>query len=119
MSLLIDPGERGERVTDALRDSHLQTPELIQVEVANVMRRRRNGGLLANDHATAAFATPQDLPMTLWPFRAIATRVWQLGDNLSSYDACYFALAEHTSSPLVTRDARMTRTRHRTRSSGD
>lgn len=37
----------------------------------------------------------------------LASRAWQLGDNVSSYDAAYIALAEQTGARLVTRDTRM------------
>lgn len=109
VSLLIDPGGAGERVADILSDSQLVSPELLHVEVANVLRRRRSAALLTHEQAAEAFTTLCDLPVTVWPFRAMATRVWELGDNLSTYDACYVALAEHTSSPLITRDARIAR----------
>ena len=36
-------------------------------------------------------------------------RVWDLRDNLSSYDAAYVALAELLNVPLLTRDARLAR----------
>jgi predicted nucleic acid-binding protein len=39
-----------------------------------------------------------------WPHELLASRVWELRDNLSSYDASYVALAEITGAPLVTLD---------------
>ena len=37
----------------------------------------------------------------------LLTRVWELRDNLTVYDALYVALAETLEAPLVTLDARM------------
>ena len=42
-----------------------------------------------------------------WPYELLAGRVWQLRHNLSSYDASYVALAELTSTTLVTLDRRL------------
>ena len=39
-----------------------------------------------------------------WPHERLASRVWELRDNLSSYAASYVALAEITGAPLVTLD---------------
>ena len=57
--------------------------------------------------ADLAHAELVELPVELWPWQATATRAWELGANLSSYDAAYVALAEETDAPLLTRDARL------------
>lgn len=38
---------------------------------------------------------------------ALSDRVWELRDNLSSYDATYVALAERLGAELLTGDARL------------
>jgi len=48
-----------------------------------------------------------DLYIELYPYAAVARRVWELRDNLTAYDAWYVALAEQLSAPLVTLDRRM------------
>ena len=90
-----------------MRHTTLLAPELMPFEVANVLRRRRNAGLLSAAEADLAHAELVDLPIDLWPWQAIAARAWELGANLSSYDAAYVALAEQTDAPLLTRDARL------------
>ena len=90
-----------------MRHTTLLAPELMPFEVANVLRRRRNAGLLSAAEAGLAHAELVDLPIDLWPWHAIASRAWELGANLSSYDAAYVALAEQTDAPLLTRDARL------------
>ena len=37
----------------------------------------------------------------------LLSRVWELRDNLTAYDACYVALAEALRAPLLTADARL------------
>lgn len=107
VTLLIDPGERGEVIAAHLRDAAMLAPTLLPFEVANVLRRRRNAGLLSAAEAALAHADLLDLPIDLWPWEAIATRAWELGGNLSSYDASYVALAEETNATLLTRDGRI------------
>ena len=41
--------------------------------------------------------------------RVIASRIWELQDNLTTYDAAYAATAEHYRSALVTTDGRLAR----------
>jgi len=50
-----------------------------------------------------------DLSIVRYTHRLFLARVWQLRENLSAYDACYIALAEWLSAPLLTRDARLAR----------
>lgn len=107
VTLLIDPGEGGEAIAAHLGDAAVLAPTLLPFEVANVLRRRRNAGLLSDAEAALAHADLLDLPIDLWPWEALATRAWELGDNLTSYDAAYVALAEETNATLLTRDGRL------------
>lgn len=43
-----------------------------------------------------AHADLLDLPLELWPYELLASRSWQLRENLTIYDAAYVALAEMT-----------------------
>ena len=107
VTLLIDPGSAGDAVAARMRHATLLSPALMPFEVANVLRRRRNAGMLSAAEADLAHAELVELPVELWPWQATATRAWELGANLSSYDAAYVALAEETDAPLLTRDARL------------
>ena len=49
-----------------------------------------------------------ELAVEQWPYELLASRVWELRNNLSSYDAGYVALAEITGAPLVTLDRHIT-----------
>lgn len=48
-----------------------------------------------------------DLRVELFPYAPFATRIWDLRDNVTCYDAWYVALAETLSAPLATLDARL------------
>lgn len=109
VSLLIDPGPLGDAIGARLAGTTAVAPTHLPVQVTNVLRRRRNAGLLSTAEARLAFGAFADLSIELWPWEVVAQRVWQLGDNLSSYDAAYVALAENIGCPLVTGDARIAR----------
>jgi predicted nucleic acid-binding protein len=49
------------------------------------------------------------LAVELWPYEALAARVWELRQNLTSYDGAYVAFAEAIDVPLVTFDRRLAR----------
>ena len=108
VSLWLDP-EASVRLKDRLRGETFHAPEHLLVEVANVLRRQRNAGLLEQRTAAEAFSGVLEMPVRLWPFSVIAERAWGLGANASSYDAAYLALAEHLDAPLFTRDTRLSR----------
>jgi len=50
-----------------------------------------------------------DLPILTYPTTPLLLRSWQLRSNLTSYDACYVALAEALSCTLLTADERLSR----------
>jgi predicted nucleic acid-binding protein len=47
--------------------------------------------------------------MTRYPAHSLLDRIWELRDNLSSYDATYVALAELLDCSLLTADGRLGR----------
>ena len=49
------------------------------------------------------------LELELFPFSPFAERVWELRENLTSYDAWYVAVAEAFDCPLATLDRRLSR----------
>ena len=48
-----------------------------------------------------------DFPVTRYPHHLFLTRIWQLRNNMTAYDAVYVALAESLAVPLLTCDARL------------
>lgn len=87
----------------------LYAPQLLHVEVASVLTRAERSGRLSADAASLAFGTLLDLPVTLVEFEVLAERVWELRQNVTSYDAWYVALAEALGAGLATLDQRLVR----------
>lgn len=85
----------------------LHAPHLIDVEVAQVLRRYAASGEADPDRCRTALADLADLPLTRYPHDILLPRVWELRDNLTAYDAVYVALAEALDAPLLTRDQRL------------
>jgi predicted nucleic acid-binding protein len=95
-------------IEDRLRGSaSLHCPELLDVEVAQVLRRYVRSGDLDSARGEEAIADLVDLPIFRHEHRTLLGRVWALRENLTAYDAVYVALAEALDTPLLTRDARL------------
>lgn len=85
----------------------LAAPELLDVEVPQVLRRYARSGELAADHGHEALDDLADLPITRHPHGPLLERVWELRGHLTAYDAVYVALAEALAATLLTRDDRL------------
>lgn len=109
VAALVDGGELGQWAERVLLSDHLAAPHLLPVEVANILRRSAQGGELSQDSASLAHSDLQDLRIDLFPYAAVASRAWELRENLTLYDAWYVALAEVLGVELATLDRRLTR----------
>jgi predicted nucleic acid-binding protein len=92
---LFDPGQT------------LHAPHLLDVEVAQVVRRYASIGEIDAERGRAALADLADFPLRRYPHDFLLPRVWDLRNNLTAYDAVYVALAEALDAPLITRDQRL------------
>lgn len=87
----------------------LCAPHLLDVEVAQVLRRLSLQGEITAERGAEALADLADLPLTRYPHHPLLQRAWELRQSASMYDAVYLALAEALEAPLVTCDARTAR----------
>lgn len=102
-----DSGGDGMRFRDRLRGEVVVGPDLLRVEVASVLRRHAQDGHLTPEQAGAALDDLVEFPIMVFPTAPLLRRVWQLRQNLTTYDGCYVALAEAVGSTLVTADRRL------------
>jgi len=85
----------------------LHAPHLIDVEVAQVIRRYAANGDIGSDRGSAALTDLGDLPLQRYSHSLLLPRIWALRYNLTAYDAAYVALAEALDAVLITRDKRL------------
>ena len=99
----------GVAITERLleREQSLHAPHLLDVEVAQVLRRYVTRGELYEERARQALDVLAVFPLTRYPHEPLLERIWALRENLTAYDAAYVALAEGLRAPLLTRDRRL------------
>lgn len=85
----------------------LHGPHLLDVEVAQVIRRYAANREIDVERGRTALADLADFPLRRYPHDFLLPRVWELRNNLTAYDAMYVALAEVLDAPLLTRDQRL------------
>jgi len=85
----------------------LHAPHLLDVEVAQVLRRYAASGEIDATRGHAALEDLADFPLRRYPHDVLLSRVWDLRNNVTACDAMYVALAEALDAPLVTRDRRL------------
>lgn len=83
----------------------LHAPHLLDVEVAQVLRRQVAKGLVSEARGQTALEDFLQIPVLRYPHDVLLPRVWELRKHLTAYDAVYVALAEALEMPLLTCDA--------------
>lgn len=104
---LVDSGTDGRWAESLLASDALAAPYLMPVEAANILRRAALAGDISADAASLAHTDLLDLRVEWFPYQPCATRVWQLRENVTSYDGWYVAVAEMLDAPLATLDGRL------------
>jgi predicted nucleic acid-binding protein len=109
VAALIDDGPAGRWAEARLGSTDLAAPQLMPVEVANILRRSELAGDVAPEVAALAHGDLLDLPIELFPYEPFAGRVWELRATVTAYDGWYIAVAESLSAELATLDQRLAR----------
>ena len=89
------------------RGESLHAPQLLDLEIAQVLRRLVREGAVSAPRADQAIQDLLDLRVTRYPHFVFLPHIWRLRDNFSAYDAAYVALTEKLGATLITRDARL------------
>lgn len=104
LALLNDGDARRSLATGTVAVPHLADPEVVSAVRARVLR-----GDVGAEDGGAALARWARLGLRRFAVVGLLTRIWELRDNLTAYDATYVALAEALACHLVTADARLAR----------
>ncbi len=95
----------GARLADETVVVHV--PHLIDLEIAQVLRRYARHGTLSARTGILALERWRSLDVQRYSHEPFLGRIWQLRDNVTAYDAIYVALAEALSTVLVTGDRKL------------
>ncbi len=87
----------------------LHAPHLIDLEIAQVLRRFVLAGDLDAKRGEEALQDFADFPIARYPHEPFLFRIWELRNNATAYDAAYLALAEALAAPLITRDVKLSK----------
>jgi predicted nucleic acid-binding protein len=102
-----DDAADGARARAALAGQVLSVPDLADVEVVAVLRRRWLAKALPARRFAIAIDDLAALPADRYPVLPFMPRAYELRANVSASDATYVALAEQLDCPLLTADARL------------
>ncbi|MDQ3035836.1 MAG: type II toxin-antitoxin system VapC family toxin [Myxococcota bacterium] len=99
----------GRRVSAAISDASetLAAPHLLDLEIAQVLRRLEARRVVATERAAEALADLAVLDVTRYGHDVLIDRIWELRGSLTAYDAAYVALAEAAGARLLTCDAKL------------
>lgn len=89
------------------RNESLHAPHLLDVEMAQVLRRLVRLNKVSEHRAAEAIEDLLNLRLTRYPHTFLLARIWELRHNFSAYDAAYVALSEQLGATLVTHDTRL------------
>lgn len=87
----------------------IHAPHLMDVEVMHTLRRSARLGLLAAEDAELAVQTLPHLRVERHAHLLLLPRIWELRESVTAYDASYVALSESLNTPLLTCDAKLSR----------
>ena len=85
----------------------VHAPHLIDVEIAQVLRRYVRGGKFGERRAAQALDHWRQLDVERYAHEPFLDRIWGLRNNVSAYDALYVALAETLGDTLITGDRKL------------
>lgn len=110
--------DRAERVAARVLapDERLDAPHLLDIEVAQALRRLAQLNSITVARAGQALDDLAGLVIERHSHRELLPRMWQLRDSLTAYDGAYVALGEALDAPVLTCDAKLGRAHgHRAR----
>lgn len=108
---LIGKSAASEALRGRLSTMRRHAPHLIDADVGNVLRRHERAERISAQEAATALGAGRVLIEHRYPHAGpLAELAWTWRANISFYDALYVALAVRLDVPLITADARLSRT---------
>ncbi|HLU98712.1 MAG TPA: type II toxin-antitoxin system VapC family toxin [Thermobifida alba] len=106
------PSDRSAAVAARVKGRRLLAPSIIDLEFASVLRGLVSASKLSLAEAEGALrkVSTGGIPIGRVMQEPLMSRVWELRHNCTPYDAVYVATAEQWDVPLLTCDAKFTRT---------
>ena len=100
---------RGRKVADRIRSPEisLHAPHLIDLEVAQTIRRYVLGGAVDAERGRLALEHLVQLDLNRYFHQLFLPRIWEMRNNITAYEAAYVSLAEALEAPLLTCDKRL------------
>lgn len=89
--------------------SAIHVPVTVDSEVLHALRKQAYAPTFKQEYADVALSLLGGRALTRHPVQPLGPRLWSLRQNVTMYDAAYVALAESLDIPLLTRDARLSR----------
>jgi predicted nucleic acid-binding protein len=101
--------ERADAVRQVVGDTEMVAPDVINSEILSALRRLERIGELPTGRARKALDDLVSVPLRRFPTLPLLPAVWELRAGITSYDACYVALAQVLGCTLVTADLKLPR----------
>lgn len=97
----------GKAARSMLVGRDLSAPDLVDVEVTSVLRRRWLSKTMTARRFAAGIDDLARFPIDRFPALSLMRRAYELRANITAYDAAYVALAEQLDCALLTADVRL------------
>jgi predicted nucleic acid-binding protein len=91
----------------ALSDGYLCAPHLLDLEVAQALRKLVRTQKIDNSRGQQALDDFRDMDLSRYPHEDFLQRIWGLRHTCTAYDAMYIALAESLAATLITHDQKL------------
>lgn len=100
-----------ERIAERIsaRAETLHTPQLLDLEIAQALRRLVSRRTITASRAQDALDDYAGLRIRRYPHGWMLPRIWQLRENVTAFDAAYITLSEALDAPLLTADGALAR----------
>jgi predicted nucleic acid-binding protein len=102
-----DDPRRGAVVARLAVGDALVAPAHLDAEVVSALRGLASSHPVLRQMVPAALRHLAGFAIRRMPLAPLLERMWELGDNVTPYDAAYVAVAERLEAPLLTCDGKL------------